>query len=315
MNTRGFSSALFYLGISLPGLYLLLFYSRYLQLWSQVPATLLTVTFAGIVAFAGIAKVLCYLAKQATRSWNKKFSDEAGRASFLIHMGIAIPVMVAVFAAAASRLPPTHPDAIGLRFFFVFLAVEFLIFPLMALAYLQETIRLRKEGVVTPFLLGMGLYASVMFLYAAADLEIPRTLLGAAKLTPLELIGAKLHFLFILTAIFVASPAFWGSLSISSLDSYIPPEWLGAIFVLAVGAYFYRPLGDLPSSETQEAFRLKFSSLGVRLFTAILGAYLIVTLTSFVAPQNVATRALVLFGILLAILLLTRLTRSEVVVP
>lgn len=273
----------------LPAIYVAFSPGTYFAIWYQIISAATTWGFTSAILLIGAVEAFLYLAKLILERMGMSQSRSVGNAIFALHFVLGMSVLLIMFVAAPMR----RDLAIGV--FNAFFGTEFMIFPLLGILYLQDMIRHPRENLATVLLTSAALYVSVALLTSSTHIRLDSSFGAIPNMSPLEAVGARALFLVVLMARLVGTPLFWQSTSLYSLEIAPPPAWVSGIYVLATAFYLYydshREIPTRSESGTLDWDSLITFDLGrisMTVLAAVVLAFVAVTISNFILPQNVS---------------------------
>lgn len=296
-------------------MYLVFWPGTYLAIWSRILASSSSGAGTQIIFFGGLVKALLYLSELLVRKTNFKLSQAIGKATFAIQEGASILVLLLLISALSIRVPTPE---FAFKACFAWLAVDLILFPLIAVLHLQDTIRHQESGFATVLLLSFALYVCMAFITASDVVEVKSAFANIPGSTPLEAAGLRMFLLLISISTFIGTHFFWRSASLYSFDIAPPPLWVGGICVLTLTLFLYFHGRRFPVAESQhgpadlESFTpVSMMRTAITILTASGLAFLLAFGADLAIPHNVAGKALQVLVFLVALLVTFIITKRE----
>jgi len=287
---------LFIGSLLLPAMYVAFSPGTYFAVWYQIISAATTWGFTSTILLIGAVEAILYLAKLILDRRGISQSRIVGNAIFVLHLVLGMSVLLIMFIEA----PMQRDLAIGV--FNAFLGTEFMIFPLLGILYLQDMVRHPRENLATVLLTSGAVYISVALLTSSTHVRLDSSFGSIPNMSPLEAVGARALFLVVLMARLVPTPFFWQSTSLYSLEIAPPPAWVSGIYVLAIAFYLYydshRKIpahSDSGTSDWSSLITFDLGRVSVTIFVAVVLAFVAVTISNFILPQNFSGYVIQLF--------------------
>lgn len=308
---------LLYVGLILPAAYVCLIPGAYFAIWRQIIFSIAEGGITILILFAGLLAVFLYLATFVLAKTNIEQSRRIGEAAFAIHVAVGVSVLITI-SAAFVQIGPRGSAVEGLYTLYAFFATDFMIFPLIGLLYLQDIIRHHGENLASGLLLSVALYLCIAFITISNLIRLDPAFADISRLSPLEVVGARVFFLLVIFANFIRTPLFWQSASLYSFDIAPPPIWVSAVYVLTVTFFVYyharRTRGTASEIDTSGFYTLlplDMLRFAMTILAGIIFAFAMVSAADFVLPHNISGNVFQLFMLFLLLLLaFTHTTRK-----
>lgn len=293
---RGLTDWLFITGLILPSAYMAISPGIYLTTWYQILASATSSGITMVILFAGLLKAIMYVSGQAGRT-KGKFSRRIGDAFFGFHVVVDVSVLLAMFWVGI--IQGQREAAVGA--FYALFATEFMVFPIIGVSFLQDSIRHRRQNLTSVLLASFAIYLCMAVL-TVSNFITDQSVQNISQLSPLEAAGAKVFSVLIFLISLARAPLFWLTSSLYSVDLAAPPFWVSGIYVLTVAFYLFY------DAQRERDWDAKVSALTsyahvpldvVRTSKTVLAATILafglVSVSDFLLPHNVSGDVLQLF--------------------